>query len=194
MHCCRLARRGFVFALVVFYPGPGSNGQQPPSLPSPQMQKDAPYHTGGEYKPESTVAKTPIVPVAADNAYPAVPLAKIEILPAAITISGSHYDQRLVVEGTYTDGHQEDLTAQATFAIPTRKSRASPMILPSPRATGRGLSLRECSATARAFPCGSKISTAPAGWSFRNDVQPVLTKMDDWDPVMAPRQGRTASS
>ena len=46
-----------------------------------------------------------------------VPLAKIEILPAAIAISGSHYNQRLVVEGTFADGHQEDLTAQAALAF-----------------------------------------------------------------------------
>ena len=65
-----------------------------------------------------------MAPVADHNAYPAVPLAKIEILPGAITISGSHYDQRLVVEGTYTDGHQEDLTAQATFAILEPEGRA----------------------------------------------------------------------
>src|SRR5208283_4805157 len=107
----------FVCASLAFYTGLGSNAQEPANATSPQMRKDAPYHTGGEYKPEATSSNKPhVAPVADHNAYPPVPLVKIDILPAAITISGAHDNQRLIVEGTFTDGHQEDLTAQATFA------------------------------------------------------------------------------
>ena len=44
-------------------------------------------------------------------------LTKIEILPSSISIMGPHYNQRLLVEGTFADGHQEDLTSRATLAI-----------------------------------------------------------------------------
>ena len=105
-----------VCTFMVFYAAHGSNAEQSPNPPAPQMQKDAPYHPGGEIKPEATANKSPVAPVAAHNTYPPSPLSKIEILPAAVAISGSHYNQRLVVEGTFADGHQEDLTAQAAFA------------------------------------------------------------------------------
>ena len=178
MHCRRFRLTAyFVLAFAMFYGGRDSNGQQPPSSPPPRMQKDAPYHTGGEYKPESTVAKTPIVPVAAHNAYPAVPLAKIEILPAAITISGSHYDQRLVVEGTYTDGHQEDLTAQATFAISNPKVARITNDFAIAQSDGQGTVTATVHGHRASVPVRVENFTAPAGWSFRNDVQPVLTKM-----------------
>lgn len=141
-----------VCACIALYASRGANAQSPPNSSSPQMHKDAPFHTGGEYKSEVTAASKPqVTPVADHNAYPQVPLAKIEILPAAITISGSHYNQRLVVEGTYTDGHQEDLTAKATLGISNQRLRASSMILLSPKATAKGPLLRRCRVTASAF-------------------------------------------
>ena len=51
------------------------------------------------------------------------------------------------------------------------------MILPSPTVTVRRPSPRHYTASAPAFPSRIKNFTAPAVWSFRNDVQPVLTKM-----------------
>jgi len=107
----------FACSFLAFYGGHASNAQLWISQESPPMSKDGPFHPGGEYKPKVTPSgETRLSPVADHNAYPAVPLVKIDILPAAITISGAHYNQRLIVEGTFTDGHQEDLTAQATFA------------------------------------------------------------------------------
>ncbi len=165
-------------------------GSSRPVLLHRRMQKDAPYHTGGEYKPESTVAKTPIVPVAAHNAYPAVPLAKIEILPAAITISGSHYDQRLVVEGTYTDGHQEDLTPQATFAISNPKVARITNDFAIAQGDGQGTVTATVHGHRASVPVRVENFTAPAGWSFRNDVQPVLTKMGCNSGPVSWRRGR----
>src|SRR5271157_4306663 len=107
----------FVCAFLVFYAGQGSNAQLWISQISPPMSKDASFHPGGEYKAKVTPSgEARPSPIADHNAYPPVPLVKIDILPAAIAISGAHYNQRLIVEGTFTDGHQEDLTAQATLA------------------------------------------------------------------------------
>ena len=179
MHCCRFRLAAFFLcAFAVFYAGGGPNAQQPPNSTSPQMQKDAPYHSGGEYKPESTaVSKPRVAPVAAHNAYPQVPLAKIEILPAAINIAGSHYDQRLVVEGTYTDGHQEDLTAQATFAISNPKVARLSNDFAIAHGDGQGSIAATLHGHRASIPIRVENFAAPAGWSFRNDVQPVLTKM-----------------
>ena len=141
------------------------------------MRKDAPYHPGGEYKPESAAKKAPTVPVAAHNTYPQVPLAKIEILPAAIGISGSHYDQRLVVEGTYTDGHQEDLTAQSAFAVSNPKIARIDHDFAIAQGEGRGTITATAHGHLPGIPISIQSFAGPGTWSFRNDVQPVLTKM-----------------
>jgi hypothetical protein len=167
-----------VCAFLVFYAGHGSNAQQATNPTSPQMQKDAPFHPGGDYKPQATGTNKPrMAPVADHNIYPTVPVAKIEILPAAIFISGAHYNQRLIVEGTFADGHQEDLTAQATLALSNPKvARIS-----NDFAVAQGDGQAAITATLRghraSIPISVKNVTAPALWSFRNDVQPVLTKM-----------------
>jgi hypothetical protein len=168
----------FVSALTAFYVGHGLNAQQSSNSASPQMQKDAPYHTGGDLKPDATAANKPrVAPVADHNAYPQVPLAKIEILPAAITISGSHYDQRLVVEGTFTDGHQEDLTAQATLESSNPKVARIGNDFAIAQRDGQASITTTLRGHHASLPISVKNFSAPAVWSFRNDVQPVLTKM-----------------
>lgn len=163
----------FLCSLLVFFAGHGSAVAQ---SSNPQIQKDAPYHSGGEYKPQAT-DKAPLTPVADHQAYPQVPLTRIEILPAAIAISGSHYNQRLVVEGVYTDGHQQDLTAQATLT--SSNSQVARVINDFAVAQGNGQGT--LTATFQGHRASIPISvdnfTAPALWSFRNDVLPVLTKM-----------------
>ena len=44
-------------------------------------------------------------------------LSKIEILPSSISIMGPRYSQRVIVEGLFADGHQEDLTSRAKLAV-----------------------------------------------------------------------------
>jgi hypothetical protein len=106
-----------------------------------------------------------------------VPLVKIDILPAAVAISGSHYNQRLIVEGTFADGHQEDLTAQA--ALTSSDLHVARIINDFAVAQGNG----QAAVTATfqghraTVPVAISDFAAPAVWSFRNDVQPVLTKM-----------------
>ncbi|MGA3325583.1 MAG: DUF1549 domain-containing protein [Terriglobia bacterium] len=168
----------FVCALMIFCAGHQSNAQLWISQTSPQMPKDAPFHPGGEYKPKVTQSdSTRLVPVADHNAYPQVPLVKIDILPAAVSISGAHYNQRLIVEGTYADSHQEDLTAQATLALSNPKVAR----IADDFAVAEGDGQAAITATLHGHRASISISvknvTAPAVWSFRNDVQPVLTKM-----------------
>jgi hypothetical protein len=142
------------------------------------MQKDAPYHPGGDIKPDGAAAnKARVAPVADHHAYPRVPLAKIDILPGAITISGSHYDQRLVVEGTYTDGHQEDLTAQATIVSSNPKVARITNNFAIAQGEGQGSITAILHGHRGSIPIKVENFTAQTVWSFRNDVLPVLTKM-----------------
>jgi len=118
--------------------------------------------------------------VAAGGAVPtaAAALTRIEILPHSINMSGPHSGQRLVVEGTYADGHQEDLTAQAAIAVSNpgvaSLEKDNSVV---PRGDGQ--------ATVTASVLGHRVTapltvagfTTAATWSFRNDVLPVMTKV-----------------
>ncbi|HEV2350881.1 MAG TPA: DUF1549 domain-containing protein [Terriglobia bacterium] len=144
-------------------------------------RRDAPYHQSGTSKPwnsSATKAKKSLEPVAAHDSFPKVPLTKIEILPVSISIEGPRYKQELVVEGTFADGHQEDLTSRAAIS-----SSNSKVVLVDrdhfalPQSDGQ--------ATISAVVAGYKASTpvavhdfaAATTWSFRNDVLPVMTKV-----------------
>jgi hypothetical protein len=167
-----------VCAFMVFYADYSSNAQQSTNPSSPQMQKNAPFDPGGEYKPPAApVAMTRPLPAADHATWPVVPLVKIDILPAPVAISGAHYNQRLIVEGAFADGHQEDLTAQA--ALTSSNPQVARIINDFAVAQGNGQST--VTATFRphraTIPVAISNFTAPAIWSFRNDVQPVLTKM-----------------
>ena len=108
--------------------------------------------------------QTAVAPVAAHNAYPLVPLAKIEILPSAIAISGSHYNQRLVVEGTFADGHQEDLTAQATSHPPNPKVARISKDFADAQGDGQADSDRDLSGHRASIPVSIKnYRSAPCG-------------------------------
>ena len=168
----------FVCAFMVFCAGHESSAQLWISQVSPRMQRDAPFHPGGEYKPSVTQSGgTRPSPVADHNAYPQVPLAKIDILPATIAISGSHYSQRLIVEGTYTDGHREDLTAQAALTVSNPKVARISNAFAVAEGDGQATLTATLSGHRASIAISVKNFTAPAVWSFRNDVQPVLTKM-----------------
>src|SRR5581483_4305868 len=74
-------------------------------------QSDANYHQPGA--PKTSPSAKPPKPVTEQATYPKSALTKIEILPSSIELIGPRYSQRLVVEGTFADGHQEDLTSHA---------------------------------------------------------------------------------
>ena len=166
-----------ICTFMVVYATYASNAEQSALPRTPPMQKDAPYHPGGEVKAETPPTKIPTVPVAAHNAYPPSPLSKLEILPSAVEISGSHYHQQLVVEGTFADGHQEDLTPQSTFAVSNPKVAQVANAFAEAQGDGKATITATFHGRRASIPISVQNFTGPALWSFRNDVQPVLTKM-----------------
>ena len=106
---------------------------------------------------------------------------KVELLPAEVTLRGPQAAQRFILEATFADGHNEDLTAKAQF----RSSDARVVTIDKngvARAAGDG----EAVITAVVAGAGaSRPATArivvqdaekPLSWSFRNHVLPVMTK------------------
>ncbi len=91
-----------------------------PSPVSAQSQASVPAHSRAVMTSKAVIGKASIA--AAAHPRPSLAgLTKIEILPASISIMGPRYNQRLLVEGTFADGHQEELTPQATLAISNPK-------------------------------------------------------------------------
>lgn len=148
-----------------------------------QNPRDVPYHQTdmskrGDAGSSPAKANHALAPVAAHGNYPKVALTKIDVLPASISILGPRYRQRLIVEGTFADGHQEDMTAGAKitssdpkvalidkdgFALPQGDGEASvTATVEGHRATGA---------------VNVKDYAAATVWSFGNDVLPVMTKV-----------------
>jgi hypothetical protein len=105
-------------------------------------------------------------------------LGKISILPSSVSITGPHYGQRVVVEGIFADGHQEDLTSQAVVAISNpevAKLDADQVARP----TGDGETTITATVQGRraSAPLTVKDYATANTWSFRNDVLPVMTKV-----------------
>ena len=72
---------------------------------------DQPYHQTDMSGP-SKEPTTAVRPVAAHTTFKGVDVSKLQVLPTSISLSGPRYTQRLVVEATFADGHQEDVTAR----------------------------------------------------------------------------------
>ncbi len=105
-------------------------------------------------------------------------LTELRILPSTVRLVGPIASQRLVVEGRFADGHEEDLTTEAKL------SSSNPQVaqldnLPSVVAAGDGR------ATLRANYRGSSATTEVVvenftknySYTFRNEVLPVMTKV-----------------
>jgi hypothetical protein len=117
-------------------------------------------------------------PVPAHSERKEAALREISILPPSISLTGPRARQRLVIEGLFEDGHQEDLTAQvkvtssdARVAVTDDRGFVQP--------TGDGettlkVALQGHEASAKVQV---KDFAAPFVWSFRNQVLPVMTKM-----------------
>ncbi|MGA8593175.1 MAG: DUF1549 domain-containing protein [Bryobacteraceae bacterium] len=140
------------------------------------QSSDATYH-------QKTASKTaapakPPEPVANPVTYPKVALTKVEILPSSIEFVGPRYSQRLVVEGTFADGHQEDLTSQAQIVSSNSKvALVDKGDFVQPRGDGHAT----IAATVQGHQAGVALDvkdySAVMPWSFRNDVLPVMTKV-----------------
>jgi len=74
-------------------------------------RSDSPYHATDMSKPQessgdsTTKGRLAAVPVAHKSSLAG--LLKISILPSSISILGPRYGQRILVEGRFTDGHEE---------------------------------------------------------------------------------------
>jgi hypothetical protein len=154
------------------------NDQVPASqTPSAMAGKDAPYHQSDMSKPEQ-MAPRHIQPVAADASRNNSPLVRLDLLPSSIAFAGPRYNQQLVVEGRFADGHQEDLTAVAAI---TSSSAQVVSLDKNGVAHPDGDGQATIAATVRGHRTSASITVsdfgAPAPWSFRNDVLPVMTKV-----------------
>ncbi len=138
---------------------------------------DQPYHQTDMSGP-SKEPTTAVRPVAAHTTFKGVDVSKLQVLPTSISLSGPSYTQRVVVEATFVDGHQEDVTADAqiTSADPAI-ARVDQEGLVWPQSDGRTTLTASFRGQRDAAAVEVSKFSAPFEWSFRNDVIPVMTKV-----------------
>jgi Protein of unknown function (DUF1553)/Protein of unknown function (DUF1549)/Bacterial Ig-like domain (group 2) len=146
-----------------------------------QPRSDAPYHATDMSKPQggsTSISKPNLAPASSARKSSLVGLTKIAILPFSISIAGPHYSQRLLVEGTFVDGHQEEVTSLAMVTISDANvAKVDKDDIVHPAADGEAMvtaTVPEHRATASLSIKDYSIATT---WSFRNDVLPVMTKV-----------------
>jgi hypothetical protein len=169
----------FACGVAVLCAVQGLVASQPP--PQSQAGRDTPFHPPEILKPEdaaSTDANTHGRTAAPKTRQPLVALSKIEIVPSSVSITGQHSRQRLLVEGTFADGHQEDLTYRARVTVSDSKIAIidkDNFVLP------QGDGQATIAATLEGHRAGAPLKVndfaGVSTWSFRNDVLPVMTKM-----------------
>src|SRR3954453_23726548 len=155
---------------------------QAPSQAPAGARSEAPYHATEMSKSQSgadaTTAKARSKTASVTRASSLATLVNISILPSSISIAGPRYGQRILVEGTFRDGHQEELTSQANISV-------ADSTIATVSKENRLLPARDGRATVTATVQGhrataplavSGLSTAKT-WSFSNDVLPVMTKV-----------------
>ena len=133
--------------------------------------------TSGAAHPQAVVGKASIA--SAGHPRPSLAgLTRIEILPSSISIMGPRYNQRLLVEGTFADGHQEELTPQATLAISNPKvAIVDRDDFALPQGDGQATIIATLQGHRAMATVTVKDFAVATAWSFRNDVLPVMTKM-----------------
>jgi hypothetical protein len=155
---------------------------QTPSTPAAHTSSDASYHLTNGMTPShegpASAGMRKTTPATNLSKPSLAALTKISIFPASLALTGPHYSQRLVVEGTYADGHAEDLTSLANLStsdISIAKIQDRAFVLP--QRDGQSTitaTIRRLRATA---PLVVKDYPSATNWSFRNDVLPVMTKV-----------------
>lgn len=159
-----------------------STAGQTPSLPPGRALTDSPYHPSDMSRPRREGLTSANIVKSAQPGRPSnsslALLAKIAILPSSILITGPRYSQRLLVEGTFADGHQEELTSRAIVAV------SDPTIVKVdkdgvafPQGDGQAIVTATVQGHRATAPLIVYHYAAPFNWSFRNDVLPVMTKM-----------------
>jgi hypothetical protein len=101
---------------------------------------------------------------------------RLTIYPSQIELSSSRATQRIVVEATFPDGHQEDVTAKAVISSASPKVAAALKDMIVAKGDGAAaISAKVLGVTATATVHVSHVAD-PFHWSFRNQVLSVLTK------------------
>jgi len=101
----------------------------------------------------------------------------LEILPPSITLTGPHASQQLVVQDRSDVTFQADVTAQAKFvSLQPEIAAVSEHGLVTPRRDGTATIRVEVNGKRQDVPILVRHAQRTEPWSFRNDVQVVLTK------------------
>ncbi len=145
----------------------------------------APYHKTDPLKSPAP-ASMPLRPVTTHAASKPAPLAPyqhgtglvgIKILPDSISLVSPRFTQGLTVEGTFADGHQEDLTTKAKLSSSDlRIALVDRQAFLHPQSDGRATVTASYEGRQASVPVEVKNFTAPFTWSLRNHVLPVMTK------------------
>jgi hypothetical protein len=85
--------------------------------PVGRTPSEAQYHSTEMAAGKSSGSKANSAPAARARPSSLATLSKIEILPSSIAIEGPKYSQRVIVEGTFVDGHEEELSSRVTLSI-----------------------------------------------------------------------------
>jgi hypothetical protein len=146
-------------------------------------QSTVPYHNFDRSESAAQTwshgqASRPVQPVSAHAVPNTSPLTGIRILPSSVSLAIPLMNQRIVVEGTYADGHVADLTAQASIRCANSgiaKLDHEDFVHPE----GDGHTLLTASFKGHSTSAAVEVTNfaAPFVWSFRNQVLPVMTKM-----------------
>lgn len=155
---------------------------QAPSRQGERQTNDATYHlTEGMSPTREAAGATGMAKSAAPTKArmsSLVSLKKIAILPSSLDFVGPHNSQRLVVEGTFADGHEEELTSRAAVAVSdvsVAKVDAGGVVFPL--RDGRATITATIRGLRAAAPLTIRDYSTATIWSFRNDVLPVMTKV-----------------
>jgi hypothetical protein len=148
-----------------------------------QSRSAAPYHdfdkpgnASHQASPPQAVSPVQLVPA---HATPGdSPLNGIKILPSQLSLAIPLLAQRIVVEGTYADGHVADLTSQAAISSSNQGvAQVDPQGIVRPQGNGNATLMASFKGFHTTAPVEVTNFTAPFEWSFRNHVLPVMTKM-----------------
>ncbi|MGH9445295.1 MAG: DUF1549 domain-containing protein, partial [Terriglobia bacterium] len=148
-----------------------------------QSSPAAPYHSFD--KSESAArnwghgqASQPLHLVSAHAVPNSSPLTGIQILPSSVSLAIPLLNQRVVVEGTYADGHVADVTAKALIqCADSGIAKLDRGGFVHPEGDGHTVLTASFKGYRASAPVEVANFTAPFVWSFRNQVLPVMTKM-----------------
>ncbi len=100
----------------------------------------------------------------------------LQILPGDVALSGSRSSQRIVVQATFDDGTQKDVTAEAKLTVADAKIAVIENGIITPAGDGSTQLTAEIEGVRAAITVSAANTAKTIIPSFVNDVEPVLTK------------------